>query len=419
MPGEIYNLYVSLFGKFSIQLLDGANNDVKSSANHLRQHIFLQYLCVFHDRPVSQEELIEAIWDANTEIGDPVNNLKTTLYRTRQLLEDLGVKNAKNILIYRRGFYSWAPQAHIILDVEEFDRLYDQFYQSSQLYQTLDSALEALALFEDEFLAGSSGNLWVLSMRTYYHSKYIKLARDAIGVLYQEGRLEEGITLCRSVTTVDPYDEEIQLLMMKLLYASGLTQSAIKHYEEVRSLFMDQLGVTLSQELSDFYRKLTRSDEPRELDLQVIRSRLLEDAPAAGAFLCEYSVFQNIYRFIARSAMRTGQAIHLAMMVLCGANDEALTIKRCAETMNSLHNAIAGSLRTGDVFTRFSRDQYLIMLPSSSYENAAKVLERVVTAYRRTLSGMTTRVKYSILPVLPAKLDQGEEQAVASGSTWS
>lgn len=103
MPGEIYNLYVSLFGKFSIQLLDGANNDVKSSANHLRQHIFLQYLCVFHDRPVSQEELIEAIWDANTEIGDPVNNLKTTLYRTRQLLEDLGVKNAKNILIYRRG----------------------------------------------------------------------------------------------------------------------------------------------------------------------------------------------------------------------------------------------------------------------------------------------------------------------------
>ena len=104
--------------------------------------------------------------------------------------------------------------------------------------------------------------------------------------------------------------------------------------------------------------------------------------------------------------MRTGQATHLAMVVLCGANGEALTVKRCTETMDSLHDAISCTLRIGDVFTRFSRDQYLIMLPSSSYENAAMVLERVIAAYQRTLSGMTTRIKYSILPVLPPKSDQ-------------
>lgn len=418
MPEQIYNIYVSLFGKFSIELLDGANNTVKSSPTHLRQHSFLQYLCVFHNRSVSQEELIETICDTDADTGNPANTLKTTLYRTRQLLEDIGIKNAKDILIYRRGFYSWAPQAHITLDVEVFDRLYDQFYASSQLYKTLDSALEALALFKGEFLASASGNLWALSMRTYYHSKYIKLARDTAEVLYQEGRLEEGIALCRSVTTADPYDEETQLLMMKLLHAAGLTQSAIKHYEEVRSLFMDQLGVTLSQELSDFYRKLTRSDEPRELDLQVIRSQLLEDAPAAGAYFCEYSVFQNMYRLIARSIIRTGQAIHLAMMVLCGANGETLAIKRCTETMDSLYDAISHTLRTGDVFTRFSRDQYLIMLPSSSYENATMALERVIVSYRRTLSGMTTQVKYSILPVLPPKSSRAERYTGDSGSVW-
>lgn len=403
MSEQIYNIYVSLFGKFSIQLLDGANKDVKSSSTHLRQHSFLQYLCVFHDRPVSQEELIEAICDANTDTGDPTNTLKTTLYRTRQLLGEIGIENAKDILIYHRGFYSWAPQARITLDVEAFDRLYDQFYASSQHYKTLDSALEALALFKGEFLASASGDLWTLSMRTYYHGKYIKLARDAIDILYQEGRLEEGIALCRSVTTFDPYDEGSQLMMMKLLHAAGLTQSAIKHYEEVRGLFMDQLGVTLSQELSDFYRKLTRSDEPRELDLQVIRSRLLDGAPAVGAYFCEYSVFQNMYRFIARSIARTGQAIHLAMVVLHGANGEALTIKRCTETMDSLHDAISRTLRAGDVFTRFSRDQYLIILPSAGYENAAMVLERVIAAYQRTLSGMFTQVRYSILPVLPSE----------------
>lgn len=418
MPERIYNIYVSLLGKFSIQLLDGDNNGAKSSSAHLRQHSFLQYLCVFHDRPVSQEELIEAIWDAGSDKGDPAKTLKTTLYRARRFLENIGIENAKDVLVYRQGFYSWAPQAHITLDVEEFDRLYDQFYASDQLYQTLDYALEALALFKGEFLAGASGNLWALSMRTYYCSKYSKLARDAVSVLYQEGRLEEGIALCRRVTTADPYDEETQLLMMKLLHAAGLTQAAIKHYEEVRALFMDQLGVAISPELSDFYRKLTRADEPRELDLQVIRSHLLEGAPAAGAYFCEYSVFQNMYRLIARSTMRTGQAIHLAMTVICGANGEALAVKRCAKAMDSLYDAISRTLRVGDVFTQFSRDQYLIMLPSSSYENASIALERVISAYQRTLSGMTTQVKYSVLPVLPPKSGQIGERAGASGSAW-
>lgn len=403
MPEQTYNLYVSLFGDFSIQLLDKKGNGVKPSPTRLRQHSFLQYLCVFHDRSVGREELIEAIWDAEAETGDPANALKATLCRTRNLLEDIGIENAKDVLVYRRGFYSWAPQAHITLDVEEFDRLYDQFYASSQLYKTLDCALEALSLFKGEFLASASGNLWVLSMRTYYHSKYIKLARDTAGVLYQEGRVEEGIALCRNVTTVDPFDEEAQLLMMKLLHAAGLTQSAIRHYEEVRNLFMDQLGVTLSQELSDFYRKLTRSDEPREMDLQVIRARLLEDTPVSGAYFCEYSVFQNMYRLIARSALRTGQAIHLAMVVLCGNGGEALTIKRCTETMDSLHDAISCTLRTGDVFTRFSRDQYLIMLPSCSHENAAIALERAIAVYRPTPCGLTTQVKYTVLPVLPPR----------------
>lgn len=416
MPEQIYNIYVSFLGKFSIQLLDGANPDPKPPFTRLRQHSFLQYLCAFHDRPVSQEELIGAIWDGGSDAGNPANTLKTTLYRTRQLLESIGIAQAKDILIYRRGFYSWAPQARITLDVEVFDRLYDQFYASSQLYQTLDRALEALAVFKGEFLANASGNLWALSMRTYYHGKYIKLARDAAGVLYEEGRLEEGIALCRSATTADPYDEETQLLMMKLLHAAGLTQSAIKHYEEVRGLFMDQLGVTPSQELAGFYRKLTRSGEPRELDLHVIRSQLLEEAPAAGAYFCEYTVFQNLYRHIARSTARTGQAIQLAMVVLYGAGGEALSNKRCTEAMDALCNAIAKTLRTGDVFTRFSRDQYLILLPSSSHENAAMALERVAAAYRRTLSGRTTRVEYSILPVQPPR--SGRIEAGASGSIW-
>lgn len=412
MEQERYSLYVSVLGKFSIRLggmetADVSNGEL-SGTTPLRQHSFLQYLCVFHDREVSQEELIDAVCDGDTGTGDPVNTLKTTLYRTRQLLETLGFPDGKRLLRYRRGYYSWAPELDITLDAEVFDGLYDEFYAAATPAEGLDAGLRALRLYQGEFLSNSVNSLWTVSLRTYYHGKYMKLARDTAEILYQQGRLEEGIELCRATTTADPFDEENQLLMMKLLQAAGLTQAAIQHYEKIRSLFMDQLGVTLSEELSNFYRKLTRSDEPRELDLGNIRDQLLENDPVDGAYFCEYSVFQNMYRFIARSTVRTGQAIQLAMTVLYDRNGEPLPAKRCTEPMDVLHDAIHRALRTGDIFTRYSRDQYLVMLPSSSYENAAMALERVLAAYERTLSGMTTQVQYSILPVLPPKAAEAD-----------
>lgn len=407
MEQEKYNLYVTVLGKFSIRVQKpGEDAPVQGEASEstpLRQHSFLQYLCVFHDRDVSQEELIDAVYDPEDGTGDPANTLKNTLYRTRLLLENLGLPDGKKLLRYRRGFYSWAPELTITLDAEEFDRLYDAFYAAAEPMQALDAAQKALALYTGEFLSNALNSLWTVSLRTYYHGKYMKLARDVAEILYEQGRLEEGIELCRATTTADPFDEENQLLMMKLYHAAGLTQVAIQHYEKIRTLFMNQLGVTLSEELSDFYRKLTRSDEPRELDLHNIREQLLEHDPVDGAYFCEYSVFQNMYRLIARSTVRSGQAIQLAMTVLYDQKGEPLPPQRCTEPMDVLHDAIYRALRTGDIFARYSRDQYLIMLPSSSYENAAMALERVIASFQRTLSGMTTQVQYSILPVLPPK----------------
>lgn len=405
-----YSLYVTVLGSFSIRLTGDGHGESHGGTEGaaLRQRSFLQYLCVYHDRPVSQEELTEALLDGEDEAGDPTKILKNNLYRSRLFLESLGLPNAKELLCYRRGVYTWAPEVTITLDVEVFDELYDRFYATPGV-PDLAAGQEALKLYNGDFLSSATGNLWTLSIRTYYHGRYLKLARDVAEALYDQGEVEEGIKLCRLVTSADPYDEDSQLLMMKLYHAAGLTQSAVKHYEGIRSLFLEQLGISPSQPLADYYRTLNRTDEPRELDLKVIRSQLLEEEAATGAYFCEYSVFQNIYRLIARSTMRTGQAIQLAMTVVSDREGNPLEAKRCTETMGVLHDAVQRILRSGDVFTRYSRDQYLIMLPSSSHENAALALERVLSAFRKTLSGMTTQVQYSILPVLPAKKEAEEK----------
>lgn len=408
MEERNYALYVTVLGGFSIRLTGAAmpkGENPEGAA--LRQRGFLQYLCVYHDRPVSQEELAAALLDGSEETGDPAGILKNNLYRSRLLLESLGLPNAKELLCYRRGVYSWDPRVEITLDAEVFDELYDKFYADPGA-PDLEAGRKALKVYGGDFLSSSVGGLWTLSIRTYYRGRCLKLMRDMAEVLYAQGELEESLKLCRQVTTADPYDEDSQLLLLKLFHATGQTQTAIKHYEGVRALYMEQLGISPSQPLADYYRTLNRTDEPRELDLHVIRSQLLEEEAAIGAYFCEYAVFRNIYRVIARSATRTGMAIQIAMIVLNDTKGDPLEVKRCAEAMNELHSAVGRILRSGDVFTRYSRDQFLVMLPSTSHENAALALERVLAAYRKTVSGMTTLVEYSILPVLPAKKEKEE-----------
>lgn len=357
-------------------------------------------------KDVSQEELIDAIIDEE-KTEDPAKALKNMLYRARMLLEEMGFPDGKKILRYEKGFYSWDPELEIVLDSEEFDRLCDTFADDKQSERGWEAAEKACGLYKGGFLPNMASSPWTLSLRTYYHAKYLSLIKDMSKILYEKGELKRALELCNEATTIDPYDEESQYLLMQILHASGSTRMAISHYETVSDMFMNQLGVTPGEEITELYRRLVREDEPREQDLTVIRAQMLEETNTSGAYYCDYTAFRNMYRLIARSTVRSGQSIQLVMIILYDKDNNNLQGEQCTRAMEAMQNAIHDVLRVGDVFTRFSRDQYLLMLPSASHENAAMALGRVIEAFRQTFVGKTTRTQVSILPVLPPKSQNG------------
>ena len=395
-------LCVTLLGRFTLSA-PGRRADAlvtEQASSSRRMWALLEYLTFFHDRAVGQEELIEVLW-GDAGVSNPVNTLKTLLHRARLLLESLGFPDGKQVLLYRRGLYSWGPGVTVRTDADRFDQLAADFENAPDSPAGLDAAIQALELYQGDFLPNAAGGPWAVSLRTYYHSKYLRLCADAAHVLQDMGRLEEAAALCRTATTLDPYDETCQLLLMRLLHASGSKQAAIRHYTRVRKLFMDRLGVGPSEQMSLFYHELTRSGENLELDLQVVRDGLVEDEPPAGPLFCEYAVFQNMYRLAARAAPRSGQIVQLAMITLTDGQGDPLPAGRCAAAMEELKTAIFSSLRACDVFCRSSPAQYLIMLPTASRENGAMALERALAAFERTVSGKLCASQFSLLPVLP------------------
>lgn len=400
-------LYVTFFGCFTLSGSPwGAPGAIAERGRASRRlWSFLQYLCAFHQKGASQEEIIDAIWDS-AEVVDPVGALKTILHRARTLLEALGFPDGKKVLLYRRGRYSWSSEVEFHLDTEELDRLYAGFAAAPE--EALPMVQEFLPRYEGDFLANTEGSSWALSLRTFYHTRYLQLSWSAAKLLQAKGRFDEAIGICRTATTLDPYDERCQLLLIRLLHIFGTAQAALRHYSTVSELYMNHLGVSPSPEMLALYQDISRAGSAEKLDLSAVREQLLEKDGVKGPFFCEYAVFQDIYRLIARTMPRSGNMTQLALITITENAGGPLEAKQRTAAMEALREHGLSILRTGDVAARAGPSQVLLLLPSTSREKAELALRRILSAFGRTLIGKSVGIQSSLLPVLPVADSQGE-----------
>ena len=186
---------------------------------------------------------------------------------------------------------------------------------------------------------------------------------------------------------------------MRALMAVGAQQNALQHYEYVTDLFFSQFGITPSDQLTALYKEIAKACNATELDLNIIKDNLREYSLRPGAFFCEYEVFKDIYRLEARVAVRTGQATYICLVTAADPFGKTLATKTINVSMDRLKDIIAFSLRRGDVFTRYSVTQFLIMLQSASYEKSDMVIKRIHRNYKKAYPKSKVDLHFKLLPL--------------------
>ena len=81
------NLKIKMLGEFSISYNDNTLND--STSRFKKVWSLLEYLITFREKEISQNELIEVLWE-DENLSSPTNNLKTLVHRARNVLDSLG-----------------------------------------------------------------------------------------------------------------------------------------------------------------------------------------------------------------------------------------------------------------------------------------------------------------------------------------
>lgn len=397
---ESKHLRVQTFGAFSLTSPTGLVSDGDNRTKKV--WLFLAYMIYRRGHAIEGHEYINFLWGEDDQGANPTNALKTILHRARQALEPLW-PNAGHELILRQGSaYRWNTDFPLELDIDQFDLLCRRGEANPNEDERLADYMAALSLYKGDFLPRQSSHLWVLPISAHYHQMYVQLVLQTIPLLAARSRYHEVAEVCRAALVHEPYLEDLYRHLMETLIQLDAQREAASVYEDMSKLFMANFGVMPEESTRAVYRAALSAIHDHALPVDSILDQLREPDGPGGALLCQYDTFRSIYHSVARSLVRSGDAVHLALISVHHRDRSEILPRRSLDrAMSNLREIIRSSLRRGDIAAQCSVSQFLLMLPQANFENSQMVCDRILKAFARKYPHSPAQPHVAIFPLEP------------------
>lgn len=131
-------------------------------------------------------------------------------------------------------------------------------------------------------------------------------------------------------------------------------------------------------------------------DMEIVKHLISEKNKPNGAYKVEYEGFKHIFQFITRYSARQETGIEIILFTISKQDGNMIDPLTLSEAMFDLENVIKVSLRIGDVATKYSSCQYLVMLIGADKVNHDDVVKRILNNYSQFAEKYKIVVKYDI-----------------------
>lgn len=389
-------MQINVFGKLQI-LVDGVDisQTIRSSK---KKNALLEILILNRQRPLSVAQLVEMIWGEEEEIN-AINALKTLVSRLRKDLEKYGLAEA---IITVPGGYMWNPDLPAKIDVFRMEEICNTLSDAKSLNADVtDQFEELLRIYTDDLLTSSSLSRWIVPKSAYYHNLYLKTVYRYIDLLKKADNYGDIIRVCKIAMDIDPFDSTLSLELMSALLKTGKNKEALEQYQNTTNLQYTHLGLKPSDEILNFYKELVKDKRNSEAEIEEICAELQKSKPEAGAFVCEYAIFKDIYHLQVRNLQRLNTAIFLALVDVRRIDNRPMEAAELKQVMSRTLDMIRTNLRQGDTISRYSSTQYVILLPCvANTKIAHTVIERLKSRFYTDSRNEKYLFGYSVTPLL-------------------
>uniref|UniRef100_UPI0040578D39 BTAD domain-containing putative transcriptional regulator n=1 Tax=Acetatifactor sp. TaxID=1872090 RepID=UPI0040578D39 len=381
-------------GKF--QLLD---NDKILDEDVMRSDMLtklLVYILMHRDYPITIQELSEALWDED-ETENPAGALKNLMYRLRNLLKkNLG---DEDYILTSRGVYYWNSEISVWFDAEQFEEYCDLAKKAEDPKEKISIYEKAIELYQGDFMPKITDKHWVVTLSAYYHSMLLSAVKALAEIYMSEERFEEAEQLCADGLKYDSVDEWLHCHRITALMRQNKQKLAMECYEQAVKVLYNALGVRKSAELEKVHQELLKMSKGSEAEeMESVHKDMQEEKEPEGAYICGYPVFREIYRLEARKISRLGESEYIMLLTLqmkeaTGAGNHQMEKFMINQAMNQVEGILKEALRIGDVAARYSDSQFVVLLPTCTYEGCLLVADRILKRFHDKNKGKRVVIK--------------------------
>lgn len=369
-----HQVQIRMFGGFSLSVDEVRKEQIVGKSK--KGLALLQYLILQYPGAASAEKLVAAFAKDKTG-GNPEGALKTLISRFRTSLNQCS-EGLGGCIEAVRGGYRFRPADGLWVDVLEFRQLVEKLAAANQADDVARQNFQRLrTIFSGELLAGSEQHDWLIAASVSCHDQYLETAYHYVAMLQKNGAYHEVVESCRFALEKDPFNERLHLELMQALVKLNRSNEAMSQYKHVTSLHFRYLGEQPPESIQKFYRQIMQCNDTLESDLDTVRRELEEYGKTHGAFECSYPVFREVYNLQMRNLARLDASMYVAMIMITGADGQLISPLRLEEIMNGLSEILCTHLRKGDTVTRFSSNQYCLLLPTVNDDTGHMVMERI------------------------------------------
>ena len=372
--------------KISIRLFDGfeiRKGDrliLENLANTRKTKLFVAYLLVNRDRPITHQELFELLWSGE-DYANPATALRTLLYRFRSMIDKEKADALSGAIISHRGTYQWNKNLDVSIDALDFQALAEAGINPTiSDVRRKDYLEKAIGMYRGTLLPDFSSEPWLIAKSATYRDMYIEAVMAYVDILKAEGANSKIVQVCESALELAGTSEILQLeaQIAKLKIANpdaSMRESVMAYYNDVHELSI----------------KLQNETDRMQTEMQ-------EESIEQQAFLCDYRTFKEIYSMQRRMQSRSKATIFLGLVYVRCDEVNSEDPLYAEKMMNDIVGCCQRLLRVGDAICRKADSEIAILFPAESYEDAVGVLERLKAAVKERTDEETV-VVYRVRPL--------------------
>lgn len=243
-------LYVSTLGKFQVE-----GNTERLGGEWLEQRPgqLLKYLVCERRRMVTTDMIAEALWP-QAGPSEARNRARYYVHALRDKLEpDRATRSPSSLVVARRGGYHLSSD-HVRVDADEFEREaragLTAFVQglTEPAAEHIDKALR---LYQDPFLAENPYEEWALEERERLHELAGRALRAQVRIRTELGHLDAAAECARRLADMEPFDMDVQRMILDLCIRRGRRSEAFRRYSVLRQRMLQSFGRQPDFDLSE------------------------------------------------------------------------------------------------------------------------------------------------------------------------